>query len=71
MRGKARQAEMQDEDKYGFVKPDKIYGSKPRLNLNDLLQRMEDQKRDDKKLNLIIISAALIVACVVFLILSI
>ena len=44
---KAREAE---GDKYGYIKSGRAKGS--RLDLNDLLKRMEDQKKDDKKINI-------------------
>ena len=43
---------------------------KPRLDLNDLLKRAKDQKKNDKKANLLILSGAVIVAFVVFLLLN-
>ena len=62
---KASQAE---EDRYGYIKSVKTTGS--RLDLNDLLKRMEDQKKDDKKINILILSGSLSVAVVIFLILG-
>ena len=62
---KASQAE---EDRYGYIKSVKTTGS--RLDLNDLLKRMEDQKRDNKKINILIISGVSVLAVVFFLILS-
>ncbi len=62
---KASQAE---EDRYGYIKSVKTTGS--RLDLNDLLKRMEDQKKDDKKINILIISGVFVLAAVFFLILS-
>ena len=43
---------------------------KPRLDLNDLLRRAKDQKKNDKKANLLILSGAVTVAFVVFLLLN-
>ena len=43
---------------------------KPRLDLNDLLKRAKDQKKNDKKANLLILSGAVTVAFVVFLLLN-
>ena len=57
-----------EEDKYGYVKSAKAKTS--RLDLNDLLKRMEDQKKDDKKINILILSGTLSVAVVIFLILD-
>ena len=62
---KVNQAE---EDSYGYVKSAKTTES--RLDLNVLLKRMEDQKRDDKKINILILSGVLALAVVLFLILS-
>ena len=44
--------------------------AKPRLDLNDLLKRAKDQKKNDKKANLLILSGAVTVAFVVFLLLN-
>ena len=44
--------------------------AKPRLDLNDLLKRAKDQKNNDKKANLLILSGAVTVAFVVFLLLN-
>ena len=44
--------------------------AKPRLDLNDLLKRAKDQKKNDKKANLLILSGAVLVALVVFLLLN-
>ena len=43
---------------------------KVRLNLNDLLKRKMEEKKLDKKTNLLIFSGAATVAAVVFVILS-
>ena len=43
---------------------------KPRLDLNDLLKRAKDQENNDKKANLLILSGAVTVAFVVFLLLN-
>ena len=44
--------------------------SKKRLDLNDLLQRVKDQKKNDKKLNLLIYSGAASVVAVFILLIS-
>ena len=62
---KASQAE---GDKYGYIKSVKTAGS--RLDLNDLLKRIEDQKKDDKKINILILSGVLVLVVVFFLILG-
>ena len=43
---------------------------KSRLDLNDLLKRAKDQKKNDKKTDLLIFSGAITVAFVVFLLLN-
>ena len=62
---KAREAE---GDKYGYIKSGRAKGS--RLDLNDLLKRIKDRKKDDKKTNILIISGVFVLAAVFFLILS-
>ena len=57
-----------DEDQYGFKPSGK---SKKRLDLNDLLQRAKDEeKKVDKKTNLLIFSGSITVAIVTGIILS-
>ena len=68
MRGRAMKASQAEEDRYGYIKSVKTTGS--RLDLNDLLKRMEDQKKDDKKINILILSGVLSVAVVFFIILG-
>jgi len=46
------------------------FAVKARLNLNELLRRRKKEKQADKKVNLIILSSATVVATVVFLILN-
>jgi len=46
------------------------YETKPRLDLNDLLQRRKDERKDSTKLNVIIFSGVASVAVVVLLLLS-
>ena len=43
---------------------------KPRLDLNNLLKRAKDQKKNEKKGNLLILSGSVAVAFVVILLLS-
>ena len=43
---------------------------KPRLNLNDLLERKKIEKKLDKRTNVLIISGMAVVACVVLAILN-
>ena len=47
------------------------FAVKARLNLNDLLKRRTEEKKIEKKINLIIFSSATAVAMVVLLILNI
>ena len=56
------------EDKYGYIKSSETV--KPRLDLNDLLQRAKEEKKSDIKMNVLILSGAFSIALVVFLILS-
>ena len=56
------------EDRYGYIKSVKT--KKSRLDLNDLLKRMEDQKKDDKKINILILFGVLVLIVVFFLILN-
>ena len=66
MRGKVK--EDLHEDRYGYLMPEKNkFESKKRLDLNDLLKRMEDQKKSDKKLNHLILSSAAGIVAVVIL----
>ena len=60
-----------EEEQYRIGKPDDSLISEKRLDLNVLLKRAKDQKKNDKKLNLIIYSGAACVIVVFFLILSI
>ena len=46
------------------------FTTKARLNLNDLLRRRTEEKKVDKKANLLILSGASAIAAVVFVILN-
>ena len=59
---------VESEEKYEHVKSSQTV--RPKLDLNVLLKRIKEQKKDDKKVNLFILSGALSVAVVTFLILS-
>ena len=68
MRGKVNQVKS-----YG-----NLYGYRPligtkdkRLNLNNLLKRIKNEEKKDKKLNLLILSGAISAVIVFFLLLSI
>jgi len=68
MKDRARQAKY-DEEQYlasDFLKS----SSNKRLDLNDLLQRAKDQKKSDKKINIIIYSGAVSVVAVLVILLS-
>ena len=68
MRDRASRVEY-DEEQYNasdFLNS----SSKKRLDLNDLLKRAKDQKKNDKKLNLLIYSGAASVIAVFILLLS-
>ena len=73
MRGKADSLEREkDVDEFGYkhIDKDQRLASKDRLDLNDLLQRMKDEKKELKKTNIIIFSGAVSIAAVVLVILS-
>ena len=70
MREKANQVGY-EEEQYSFVKPDNSSTSKKRLDLNDLLKRAKDQKKNDRKLNLLIYAGAVFVIVFFVLIFSI
>ena len=70
LRGKIEQAKTEN-DEYGYANQHESRRSrKPRIDLNDLLERIKKEKKVDKKLNLIIISGAASVAIVVVLLLN-
>ena len=67
MRGKVNQVKSYD-NLYGY-RP--LIGTKDkRVNLNNLLKRIKNEEKKDKKLNLLIFSGAISVAFVVLLILN-
>ena len=59
-----------NEDRYGYSTPFDSSKTKRRIDLNDLLQRVKEEKNKDKKTNLIIISVSVIATVVIFLTLS-
>lgn len=67
MRGKVS-LEKSDSDHYGY-KP-LLDTTDRRLNVNNLLRRIEDEKNKDKKFNLLIFSGAISVVLVFSLLLS-
>ena len=73
MRGKEGQVRAENEqDDFGYTDVGaNRFKSQPRLDLNDLLKRMKDQKKDDKKTNTLILSGAAGVAAVVLIIICI
>ena len=73
MRGKINSVQLEknaDEYGYKYISNDQRAASKNRLDLNDLLQRMKDEKKDLKKTNVIIFSGAVSIAAVVLVMLS-
>ena len=70
LRGKIEQAKTEN-DEYGYANQHESRSSrKPRIDLNDLLERIKAEKKVDKKINLIIVSGAASVAIVTVLLLS-
>ena len=68
MRERANQVEYDDRHHYGEAD---YSTSKKRLDLNDLLQRAKNQKRDEKKSNLMIYAGVTAVILVFVSIISI
>ena len=67
MRGKLSQVKS-DDDLYGY-RP-LLDATKKRLDLNNLLRRVKDEEKKNKKLNLLIFSGMISVILVFFLLLS-
>ena len=68
MRGKANQ--IKSYDNLNGYRP--LIGTKDkRLNLNNLLKRIKDEEKKNKKLNLLIFSGTILSVLVFFLLLSI
>ena len=60
-----------DENQYSNARSrENVYAAKTRLDLNDLLKRIKDQKKDNRKMSLLILSGATSAVLVFFLILS-
>ena len=60
-----------DENQYSNARfRENVYTAKTRLDLNDLLKRIKDQKKDNRKMSLLILSGATSAVLVFFLILS-
>ena len=68
MKGKVAHNRTEIEDHYDYKSLSN--NATKRLDLNDLLKRVKDQKKYDKKANLLILSGAVTVAFVVFLLLN-
>ena len=68
MRGKASQIKS-NEDQYGY-KAIKTGVIGARLNVNDLLRRAKEQKKNDKKTNLLVLGSTLALAFVILVILN-
>ena len=60
-----------EEEQYRFGKLDDSSMSEKRLDLNDLLKRVKDREKNDKRLNLLIYAGTLSVIVVFVLFLSI
>ncbi len=72
MRGKTTRLQDQSND-VEYLYPniaEKKYSVKSRLDLNDLLKRMQDEKKVDKKTNILILTGAASFAAVLLLIIS-
>ena len=70
MRGTTLHHQTDDEEQFSSSKEMEYTSSKKRLDLNDLLKRAKDQKKSDKKANLIIFSAVASVFLLFLLIVS-
>ena len=71
MRGKVGEIEEKDEQyRFSNSYSESDYRPKKRLDLNDLLKRAEEEKKSDKKLNLLIFSGTIAVVAVFVLIFS-
>ena len=68
MRGKASQVKSEDDF---YSSRALLETTDKRLNLNNLLKRIKDKEKKDKKLNLLIFSGATSAVIVFFLLLSI
>ena len=69
MRGKIKEMNI-EEHSHSYVRRAHNTSEKSRLDLNDLLQRIKDQEKSEKKNNLLIISGIASVVVVFILILS-
>jgi len=67
MRGRAEQIKSDDEG-YGYKSL--LDKNEKRLNVNNLLRRIKDEKKEDKKFNLLIFSGASVVVLLFLLLLS-
>ena len=63
---KERTSRVEDNDQYNYVKD--VNTAKYRINLNNLLRRMKDEKERDSRTNLLILAGSFSVALVVFII---
>ena len=57
---------VEDNDQYNYVRDANTV--KHRINLNNLLRRMKDERERDKRTNLLILAGSFSVALVVFII---
>ena len=70
MRGRKASQINYDRDRYGFSRPFDSFETRKKLDLNDLLKRAEDEKKKDKRINIMISCGAASVVAVFLLILS-
>ena len=69
MRGRIREV-ASEEKNYDFDRYSKSFESEKRLDLNDLLKRIKDKKKNDKRINLMVFSGAATAVAVFLIILS-
>ena len=63
--------QVKTDSQYKMDKPFQTeLASRARLNLNDLLKKRNEEKKIDKKINLVILSGAAAITVVIFVILS-
>jgi len=59
-----------EKDEYGYIKHESKSLTSERLDLNNLLKRMKEEKKSDKKSNILIFSGVASLAAILILILS-
>ena len=68
--GRLNHIRVDDQINKGHGPSQSNYIAKARLNVNDLIKRRQEEKKIDKKTNILIVSAASAVAVVVLAVLS-